>query len=276
MIRANRKIREEIGEQLNISEYNQKVLDDINYVKNIPQYNKIISIKIFRIFLREILIEIKKKLEDQTEIPKSDEDIQEQLCNIRKKVRKQLNNIQRINTENLDSESQQQLEDNQHRMKKLLKTINTAVTPRIDRCRELNQTSNENRDMNLKQNYNAINIKRWMIFSFSPRSFCTKYVLEKFAEELCQEGKTIGMKLADPLLITYFTERYTCVEDFVKKVTKIQPNLQIAIIILPHKGLHDISTAVKTVAETETGLVIQCIKDCDLLNLQCLKEENLI
>lgn len=129
--------------------------------------------------------------------------------------------------------------------------------------------SNGSWDMKGKQFYSGVNIDKWMLLSFSTARWCNEEALENFAKMLYNGGRNVGMKFSRPIKIACFTSRNGTPRDIIKQAMKMEPNLQLAVIVLPTQGPQNIYTEIKNVAETELGLMTQCVKDSNTSGRKC-------
>ncbi|XP_067122004.1 protein argonaute-2-like [Centruroides vittatus] len=121
-------------------------------------------------------------------------------------------------------------------------------------------------DMNGKRFYTGVTIEKWMLLSFSMARFCDDNALENFVRMLCTGGRSVGVQFAQPLLIKRFTRRDGRPSGILRQARTMYPDLQLAIIVLPSESIY---SEVKTVAETELGLMTQCIKDVNATGRKC-------
>ncbi|XP_067123336.1 protein argonaute-2-like [Centruroides vittatus] len=129
--------------------------------------------------------------------------------------------------------------------------------------------SNGSWDMKGKQFYTGVNIDKWMLLSFSTARWCNEESLESFAKLLFTGGRNVGIKFARPVKIACFNPRTTIARNIIKEALDIEPKLQLAVIVLPTQGPQNIYTEIKNVAETELGLMTQCVKDSNTSGKKC-------
>ncbi|XP_067145126.1 protein argonaute-2-like [Centruroides vittatus] len=119
-------------------------------------------------------------------------------------------------------------------------------------------------DMRQKKFYTGVKVEKWMLLSFSTESLCNRNSLDNFVRLLINGGKSVGVDFEEPLAVRGFV----CENpgNIIRKAKEIEPELQLAIIVLPKE---DIYSEVKTVAETELGLMTQCVRDVNTTERKC-------
>ncbi|XP_023215480.1 protein argonaute-2-like isoform X3 [Centruroides sculpturatus] len=123
--------------------------------------------------------------------------------------------------------------------------------------------SNGSWNMVNKKFHKGVTIGNWMLLSFSENRFCNEAVLRKLVNMLIENGRNVGVDFADPLKVRGFTRIDGKPGDILRQAKKMEPELELAVIVLPAE---DIYSEVKTVAETELGLMTQCVKDANLVD----------
>ncbi|XP_067145128.1 protein argonaute-2-like [Centruroides vittatus] len=127
------------------------------------------------------------------------------------------------------------------------------------------KTQPENGRWNLmnKTFYTGVKIEKWLVLSFS--NAYDQSELEYFVENLISEGRNLGLDFSAQLDIRSFDPNTELAGNILRKAKRIYPQLQLAMVVLPSKLRElNIHSQVKTVAETELGIVTQCIKDVSL------------
>lgn len=130
-------------------------------------------------------------------------------------------------------------------------------------------------NMRGQQFLEGVNVDKWMIFNFSPSQKCNRSTLENFARMLIRQGRNVGLKFSQPIIKTV-----SCNDapgDIIRKETETQSNLQLIVIVLPTEkssynftiNTKNIYCEVKTVAETDLGIMTQCIKDINISGKNC-------
>lgn len=129
--------------------------------------------------------------------------------------------------------------------------------------------SNGSWDMRGKKFYEGVNIDHWMLLSFSSSRFCNQNSLENFAVMLRNGGRNVGVNFAQPEAIKIFQRRDGKPSNIIKQAKRIQTQLQLVIVVLPADGSEIIYSEIKSIAETEIGLMTQCIKDVNTSGRKC-------
>ncbi|XP_023244757.1 protein argonaute-2-like [Centruroides sculpturatus] len=123
---------------------------------------------------------------------------------------------------------------------------------------------NGSRAMKYKKFHTGVKIEKWMLLSFSTEPSCNQNTLNNFVRLLMNGGRSVGVDFEQPLAV----RRFTCDNpgNIIRKAKEKEPELQLAIIVLPAE---DIYSEVKTVAETELGLMTQCVRDVNTTGKKC-------
>ncbi|XP_067121683.1 protein argonaute-2-like [Centruroides vittatus] len=121
-------------------------------------------------------------------------------------------------------------------------------------------------DMKGKRFFTGASIEKWMLLSFSTARFCDENALDNFVRMLINGGRNVGVYFAPPLVIKRFTRRDGRPADLLRQASSMYKGLQLVIIVLPAENIY---SEVKAVAETELGLMTQCIKDVNATGRKC-------
>ncbi|XP_067142812.1 protein argonaute-2-like [Centruroides vittatus] len=123
--------------------------------------------------------------------------------------------------------------------------------------------SNGSWNMVNKKFHKGVTIDKWMLLSFSANRYCNEGVLGRLANMLIENGRNVGVDFADPLVVRGFTRRDGKPGDIIRQAKEMEPELELAVIVLPVENIYP---EVKTVAETELGLMTQCVRDVNLVD----------
>ncbi|XP_023220234.1 protein argonaute-2-like isoform X3 [Centruroides sculpturatus] len=129
--------------------------------------------------------------------------------------------------------------------------------------RETIRPSNGSWNMVNKKFHKGVTINNWMLLSFSENRCCNEEVLRKLVNMLIENGRNVGVDFADPLKVRGYTRSDGKPGDILRQAKKMEPELELAVIVLPAENIYP---EVKTVAETELGLMTQCVRDANLVN----------
>ncbi|XP_067127263.1 LOW QUALITY PROTEIN: protein argonaute-4-like [Centruroides vittatus] len=121
-------------------------------------------------------------------------------------------------------------------------------------------------NMTDKRFYTGVSIEKWILLSFSTARFCDENALQKFGKMLIKWKTRRSVYFAPPLVIKRSTGRDGRPADVLRQARNEYPDLQLAIIVLPAKSIY---SEIKTVAETELGLMTQCIMDVNATGRKC-------
>ncbi|XP_023209689.1 protein argonaute-2-like isoform X4 [Centruroides sculpturatus] len=121
-------------------------------------------------------------------------------------------------------------------------------------------------DMKGKRFFTGASIEKWMLLSFSTARFCDENALDNFVRMLINGGRNVGVYFAPPLVTKRFTHRDGRPADLLRRAKNMYKDLQLAVIVLPAGNIY---SEIKTVAETELGLMTQCIKDVNATGRKC-------
>lgn len=139
--------------------------------------------------------------------------------------------------------------------------------PVITYCADEVQPSNGRWNMRGQQFLEGVNVDEWMILNFSQK--CNRSTLENFAKMLISEGRNVGLKFSPQPMIKNVVSCNDAPGDIIKKEKETHPKLQLIIIVLPTEKSQNIYCEVKTVAETDLGIMTQCVKDANILGKKC-------
>lgn len=103
--------------------------------------------------------------------------------------------------------------------------------------------------------YLPANLTKWTVLSYSNPNLCPKQAIDRFVDMIVRFGRQLGMCIEPPLAVKQCAPNNSLLATLSRENSI--PGLQIVLIVVTN-GIYN---SIKSVGETEVGVLTQCVMD---------------